>query len=189
MRPANRNGSTILLMVCAAIGIALLPPQDSPQGAASKQPPDTSFAIKAASVGVAEMQLGRLAQKKGSNDAIRDFGKRVETDQIFADDQLRLTAERNNLALPATPSKNDQLTYDRLSKLSGTDFDLAFVQQIVESHQNEIAAFTNEISSGKNAQIRDFATETLPTLQDQLGQVEAMQEQLASNRVDQKNGF
>lgn len=42
--------------------------------------PDKGFYVKAAKVGLAEVETGKLAQQKGSNEAVRSFGaKRLKT--------------------------------------------------------------------------------------------------------------
>src|SRR3981081_3280960 len=78
--------------------------------------PDARFAQKAAAGGMAEVKLGQLAQEKGSNPAVKEFGKRMEVDHSKAGDRLRDVASKNNISLPSEMEKKDEETYNRLSK-------------------------------------------------------------------------
>jgi putative membrane protein len=44
-----------------------------------------------------EVKLGQLAQQNGSSDAVKEFGKRMETDHSKANDQLKDIASKNNI--------------------------------------------------------------------------------------------
>jgi putative membrane protein len=62
----------------------------------------------------------------------------------------------------------DQKTYDRLSKLSGADFDKAYMTDMLKDHEKDVAMFEKEANSGKDADVKAWATSTLPTLRDHL---------------------
>jgi putative membrane protein len=129
---------------------------------------DTDFARSAAEGGVAEVKLGQLAEEKGSSQEVKDFGKRMVADHTKIDDQLQKDAAKEKVTLPNTMSKRDQETYDRLSKLSGKAFDRAYARDMVRDHRADIAAFKNESKDGQQQWTKQFASQTLPTLQDHL---------------------
>ena len=72
----------------------------------------------------------------------------------------------------------DQATYDRLSRLTGAKFDRAYARDMVADHQKDIAAFKREANSGQNPDIKNFASQTLPTLEDHLKQAREMEKSL-----------
>lgn len=129
---------------------------------------DTQFASAAAAGGMAEIKLGQLAQDKGTNDAVKAFGKRMFEDHTKAGDDLKAAAVKSNINLPSDISARDQATYDRLSKLSGAAFDQAYARNMVRDHVHDVAAFKHESANGTDPNIKSFATETLPTLQEHL---------------------
>lgn len=129
---------------------------------------DEAFAKDAASGGMAEVKLGELAQEKGASSTVKEFGKRMETDHSKADDRLKSVASKDNISLPSDMSAKDRATYDRLSKLSGTEFDRAYALDMVKDHESDVAAFKKEAANGTNADMKQFASETLPTLEDHL---------------------
>ena len=57
---------------------------------------------------------------------------------------------------------------DRLSKLSGAEFDQAFMQQMVKDHTEAVTLFENQATNGKDAEVKAWAAKTLPTLKEHL---------------------
>ena len=131
---------------------------------------DATFAKKAAAGGMAEVKLGQLAQEKASSEKVKAFGKRMETDHTKVGDELMQIAARHNMALPTGVDPKDQAAYDRLSKLSGSQFDRAYMRAMVTDHEEDVTEFKREASAGKNPDLKSFASETLPTLEDHLKQ-------------------
>jgi putative membrane protein len=133
-----------------------------------KSATDDKFAAEAASGGMAEVKLGELAQQKATSDKIKDFGQKMVTDHSKAGDELKQVAQQQGFNLSEELSKQDQATYDRLSKLGGKQFDEAYARAMLTDHQKDVAAFEKEASSGKNEALKDFALRTLPTLKEHL---------------------
>jgi len=177
-------------VVLSAVGSwAVLAHQDSPSSARKSETPtaatskpamaDTHFAKEAAQGGMAEVKLGQLAQEKGSNDAVKSFGKRMVDDHSKAGDKLKEVAAKESITLPTDVSAKDQATYDRLSKLNAAAFDRAYAKGMVADHQTDVAAFQKEANGGKNDSLKSFASETLPTLQDHLKEAKEMMKAVA----------
>lgn len=135
---------------------------------------DTEFAKMAARGGLAEVKLGQLAEEKGTAQTVKDFGKRMVADHSKADDDLKTAASSDKIALPTEMSAKDQAAYDRLSKLSGEAFDRAYARDMVRDHSADVAEFRLESKGGKDAAIKDFAAQKLPTLEDHLKQAREM---------------
>lgn len=126
------------------------------------------FAAEAASGGMMEVKLGQLAVQKSSNDQVKMFGQRMVDDHSRANDQLMGLASKDNLTLPSQMNSKDQATYDRLSKLSGSIFDRAYINDMMSIHEKDIAAFQHEANDGKNSDLKTWAANTLPMLRDHL---------------------
>ena len=129
---------------------------------------DESFASKAAAGGMAEVKLGQLAQERASDFAVKSFGKRMVEDHGKAGEQLKQAAQSENITLPTDLKASDQAHYDRLAKLSGPEFDHAYMQMMVKDHEQDAAEFKKEAVSGRNQAIKDFAAQTLSTIEDHL---------------------
>ncbi|HZP32362.1 MAG TPA: DUF4142 domain-containing protein [Candidatus Acidoferrales bacterium] len=150
---------------------------------------DDTFAEKAASGGMAEVKLGQLAEEKGSNPAVKQFGRRMVQDHSKANNELKSAAQRENLTLPTEMDKADQATYDRLSKLSGEAFDKAYARDMVRDHTKDVSEFEKEAKNGRNEAIKNFAAQTVPTLQSHLEQARQMEQSVnqASNASGNEN--
>jgi putative membrane protein len=145
--------------------------------AASVSTVDGNFAIKAAQAGMAEVKLGKLAQDNASSQAVKDFGAQMVKDHTDAGNELKGIASGKGLNLPGGPNGNQEVTYNRLSKLSGTQFDRGFANAMVQDHEAAVTDFRREASSGKDADLKSFASKTLPTLQHHLEMAKDLQKQ------------
>lgn len=143
--------------------------------------PDTAFAIKAAQGGLAEVKLGRLAAEKGSSADVKAFGQQMVDDHGKANEQLRSAAESVGMTLPSDVNGKQQAMYDRLSKLSGAQFDSAYVKGMMMDHQEDIKEFKKESESGTDEKIKSFASQTLPVIQGHLDKLKAIQPNLSSS--------
>lgn len=135
---------------------------------------DADFAKEASQGGDAEVKLGQLAIQNGASDSVKNFGKKMVDDHIKAGDNLKAAATQSNIDLPTGVSVQDQATYDRLAKLTGPEFDKAYARDMVRDHVHDIAAFRQESSGGTDPNIKQFATQTLPTLEEHLRDARAM---------------
>jgi putative membrane protein len=150
---------------------------------------DTTFAKKAAQGGMAEVKMGQLAQQKGTAESVKKFGARMVEDHSKAGDELKQAASQSNITLPTDMSAKDKATYDMLSKLSGAAFDRAYARDMVRDHEEDVADFSKEANGGHNPAVKDFATQTLPTLQDHLKEAKEMRQNVApGNPASTKNG-
>jgi len=147
---------------------------------------DAHFAKEAAQGGMAEVKLGQLTEEKGSNGAVKSFGKRMVDDHSKANDKLKEVASRESITLPSDLSAKDQVTYYRLSKLNGAAFDRAYARDMVKDHETDIAAFQKEANGGKDDSLKSFASETLPTLQDHLKQAKEMMKSVGGTSAAKK---
>ena len=142
----------------------------------TKSSADENFAKKAAEGGMAEVKLGQLAEEKGSSPAVKNFGRRMVQDHSKANNELKDVTSKENIPLPNEMDKSDQATYDRLSKLSGDAFDRAYARDMVKDHSKDVSEFQKEAKNGKDESIKNFAAQTLPTLQNHLDQARQMEQ-------------
>ena len=133
---------------------------------------DTSFIRTAAQANYDEVQLGKLAQEKASNESVKDFGQKMVTDHSKANADLQPIASKDNITIPNKMNAKDQALYDRLSKLSGSQFDRAYMRAMVKDHQSDVAEFRHESQTAKNADVKSYASKTLPVLQEHLRSAE-----------------
>lgn len=129
---------------------------------------DADFAKAAAEGGIAEVKIGELAEDKASNKTVKDLSQRIVEDHTRANDALKSDASKENISIPTEMNARDRAAYARLSQLSGAAFDRAYTRDMVRDHEADIAVFRHEATEGKDASIKTFAAQTLPTLEEHL---------------------
>lgn len=142
---------------------------------------DAKFMVNAASGGMAEVELGKLALKRSHNANVRSFGQMMITDHSKANRKLIALADSNRISLPQYPGKDEQKLSDDLMKKSGSNFDETYVDAMVKDHQKDIKDFQKEAQNAKNPEIKAFAQNTLPVLQKHLSAVTAIQDSMKHN--------
>ena len=129
---------------------------------------DKAFVQKAAIGGMAEVEMGNLAQQKAASEQVKQFGARMVTDHTKANDELKQVASSKGIDLPASLDKKHQADLDRFGKMTGAQFDKAYMSHMVDDHKKDVSEFQKEAKSGKDADVKGFASKTLPTLQEHL---------------------
>ena len=133
---------------------------------------DKSFTDNAAVGGLTEVKLGEVAGTNAQSQAVKDFGKHMVDDHSKANDELASLAKGKGLTPPSAPDAPHQKVVDKLSALKGRAFDNAYWKQMLDDHKKTIALFQKESASGKDPEIKAFATKTLPTLKQHLQMVQ-----------------
>ena len=135
---------------------------------------DEQFLTKAAQGGMMEVEVGRLAQEKGSTNEVKEYGRKLEQDHSKANDQLKQIAASKNVQLP-TDMGAEKASVDKLRNLSGDEFDKAFLKMAVKDHKKDVKEFEKESTRAMDSDVKNFASTTLPTLQDHLKTAEQLQ--------------
>jgi putative membrane protein len=142
---------------------------------------DAHFVKKAAEGGLAEVQLGELAQQKASSNDVKQFAKRMVDDHSKANHQLQQLASSKGVALPASLSAKDQALKEKLSDLNGAQFDRAYMRDMVNDHAEDVAEFERESNDAKDSSVKDFVSQTLPTLQSHLQEAKSIDSKVSSS--------
>jgi len=167
----------------------------SASGSSQLSAADQTFVKKAAQGGMAEVELGKLATQKASSEDVKKFGQRMVDDHTKANDQLKQIAGNKGVTLPTDLDSKDQALKDRLSKLDGEKFDQAYMKNMVRDHTKDVSEFRKESTSGKDSDLKSFASQTLPTLEDHLKEAkniapkqdkQAMKEKPAAGQTSQQ---
>lgn len=148
---------------------------------------DSHFMKKAAGGGLAEVEHGQLAQQKGSSEDFKKFGERMVTDHTKANEELKQVAAEEHLNFRQEISMKDKATKARLEKLSGEEFDRAYMKDMVTDHKADVAQFEHESKMAKDPAVKSFASSTLPVLREHLKEAERSvpKQQTAANTAKQ----
>ena len=132
--------------------------------------PDEKFIENAVAGGRTEVQLGQLAADKATDPAVRDFGTRMVQDHQKANDELTRILSEKGITEPVPTEETTRMS--NLQNLSGADFDRTYMQDAIADHKEDIASFKNEADNGKDPEIRAWAAQTVPTLEEHLQMAE-----------------
>jgi len=84
------------------------------------------------------------------------------------------------MKLPTTLDAMHQATRDKLARLSGAEFDRAYMDAMVMGHQTVATKLMTEANSGADPQLKAFAAKTLPTVQSHLKMAESIQKEVGA---------
>jgi putative membrane protein len=127
---------------------------------------DRKFMNEAAMGGMLEVELGQIAVQNASSDQVRQFGQRMVDDHGKANNELMSLAQQEGATLPNQLDSKHRKEVQRLQKLKGAEFDREYMKMMVEDHHHDVSAFQREADKGQDADVKGFASKTLPTLKE-----------------------
>ncbi|WP_205510922.1 DUF4142 domain-containing protein [Longitalea arenae] len=136
------------------------------------------FINEAAMGGMAEVQLGKMAQEKATNPRVKNFAEMMVRDHSEANTQLQSIAQQKNVTLRKDLEGDHKNHYEDLSKKKGADFDREYMKMMVDDHQDDINAFEKIAENGTDPDVKTFASQKLPTLRKHLDSAKAIQKSL-----------
>ncbi len=136
--------------------------------ACSSSKDSAKFAAAAAQGGMTEVELGRVALQRGVDSSVREFGQKMVTDHSAANAELKSITARKNIQLPTEVSSDQKSMIEKLSKLSGAEFDKEYMSDMVKDHEEDVKDFQTQANEGTDPDIKAFASKTLPILQGHL---------------------
>ncbi len=126
---------------------------------------DREFINDAAEGNLMEVKLGQLAQTNGASDAVKQFGLQMVNDHTASGLELKALADKKGITLPAVISAKQQKMVDDLSKLTGKEFDEAYLKCMVKDHKEDVSEFKQEAKKGDDTDVKSWATTTVSTLE------------------------
>ena len=141
---------------------------------------DAGFIQQVAQDGKAEVDLAQLAQRKAQSPEVKALAQRLATDHMKSNQQLLQVAQKEGVQPPSSASKDGSKARSELEKLNGQAFDQAFVKEIVQDHQKDIQFFQRQQNSLQDPQLKSFAQQTLPVLQQHLQMAQQVASQIGA---------
>lgn len=129
---------------------------------------DLPFLREAASANLLEVTLGRIAQARASNTAVRDFGQRMVSDHSNLQSQLTSMTSSNGISVSPALDSQQRDDVSLLQRLSGAEFDRAYIRLMIQDHQNDVAKFEEQSRDADSPRVRDLASASLPVLRQHL---------------------
>ena len=143
--------------------VASAPPPPPPLAAA-----DQAFVTAAAASDAAEIQASNLAATKAHGPRIKAFAAKMVTDHTATTQKLTTIASSKGVTLSPTLSDDQQKMEAKLQADKPRAFDHDYIVGAVAAHKDAVAVFQAEIDNGQDADLKAFATATLPTIKQHL---------------------
>jgi putative membrane protein len=140
----------------------------------NKNTEDVEFLVEAMRTGLAEVQLGELAAQRSDDPRVRDFGAKLKSDHAAQVAEIERMLQPLQVAVPTEPSTKAQAQHAALARLTGEQFDAAFLEAMVASHTEAIEQYGAQTHANPDRTLSEFASKSLPVLREHLATAEAL---------------
>ena len=152
---------------CCMISSGLVMAQSNQLNATDKQ-----FLKMAADANMMEAHLGQMAEAQASAETVKNFGKTLDQDHTKSYSQLQQVATKDGESIPTGINVGQNKSIEQLMHMKGKSFDRSFVLHEIQDHQKAIAEFKREAQRGENPDLKSYAQQTLPVLENHLHQAQ-----------------
>jgi len=166
------NSLTLLATAALALAVSL---GAQAQSTAKLSSQDKSFLKDAAEGGNAEVSASQMAAAQSTSADVKAFAQQMVDDHGKAGTELKGLADQKGVKVSDTPSITKKTEIKMLSERKGSSFDQHYADSIgVKAHQDTIKLFQKEVDKGSDADVKAWASKTLPTLQHHLEMAQSL---------------
>ena len=140
----------------------------------NKNAEDIEFLVEAMRTSLAEVDVGMLAAERGVDPRVREYGTKLAQDHRAQAAKIKQLLEPLDVTVPEEPSADAQLHRAALGRLSGQEFDGAFVEMMIASHTEAIEQYGAQTHANPDRSLHDFAQRSLPMLREHLRIAESL---------------
>jgi putative membrane protein len=137
----------------------------------------SEFVKKATQAGDFEIASSRLALEKSQSADVKKFAQQMIDDHTKAAQQLQTVATEAGVPPENQPVKASNKQMEDMEKLQSAkpgNFDPTYVNAQRKAHEEVIELFSTYANSGDDPKLKQFASETLPTLKSHLDHVKTL---------------
>jgi putative membrane protein len=132
---------------------------------------------------MAEVDHGNLATQRAHARDVKEFAQRMVTDHGKANSELLAIANRKQLKVAPDMGAKHRAMQQKLSGMSGEDFDRHYMKHMVEGHEAAVKLFQTEAKHGKDTDLKHFAEKTLPVIEEHLKMAKSIQERVGGGKT------
>jgi putative membrane protein len=156
--------------------------ESDPSGATLDSKTDTqTFLTIAAEEQQVAIALGQLATQRAQNDRVKEFGSKMVEDHKKVRREAEELASKHKVSLPTKLSPEDKKKVDEMSKLSGYEFDRAYMNLTLANHEKTLEEFQHYVKTMRYPDLREWFTSTLPALRAHRDQARLVKNSLQTN--------
>jgi putative membrane protein len=128
---------------------------------------DQEFAAEAAENAIAAIQLGQMAVQQGTNEDVKSYAQQMVRDQTKIYNQIKQLASRKGIAIPEGMGNTNRLEMENLSRFSGTEFDRAYMRQMLEDRTRDESLYGRVALQGDDPDLKAWAKKNLSSVKQQ----------------------
>ena len=153
------RGARIIIVALSALALALSS-ATSVRAQEKKAGADAEFLTKVVPSIAASVKIIDYTVKNGSDEKVREFAERVLKQHKESVKTASKYAKRLNIAVDTDEDKDSKEMIDKLSKLKGSDLDVAFLEWLSHIH-HDTTVFDNEVKNGSDAELKTYAKNSI----------------------------
>jgi predicted outer membrane protein len=136
------------------VAFVMLPALNAGTAIAAFSAADKTFATKAAQGGLAEVEMSQLALQKATSPQVKQFAQQMVTDHTKGNQELMQLAKSEGIELPSQVDGKHKSTMERLQGMTGSTFDTAYMQDMVQDHQQVVEEFQKQAQRGEDPTLK-----------------------------------
>jgi putative membrane protein len=129
---------------------------------------DNKFVREAVQDNTLEIRLAQVAQQKATNSNIRQLAQRLQNDHMAMQGRWLSLAASNDTKLKTNLGPRHTKKAERLEKMSGSNFDRAYVTMLIQNNQDYLEYFEKEGRATRSDQVRNLAANDAPIIRQHL---------------------
>jgi putative membrane protein len=147
-------------------------------GEAQSRQMDKRFLGQVVQASLLNIAMGKMAIERSSNDAVKEFGRKMVSDHERGLAIFKRVAARDGVTVDDQLDSKHKERLDRLAKLSGVEFDRAYVKDQLKAHQRMVSYFQSEADNSTESVAVKMATNMLPAVQSHLNDAKDLNKNL-----------
>lgn len=139
---------------------------------------DADFIAEMVAGNYAEIKMAQVAKERSSNPQIKEIATMLEKDHNQLLTELKTLAQAKAITVPM---EEDQDAKDKLQNLRSEkpeDFNNKWLEQMKDKHDKSVDKFEQRANNSEDAEIKAFASKTLPHLKMHLEKIRTLQDQM-----------
>jgi putative membrane protein len=167
-----RTKLTLALIACAALAFSpslfaqSKDGKEDGKGALAGQ--DLKYFRQLAQGNIAEVELGKLAEKQAASDEVKKFARQMVDDHGKMLEEQQQLAKQKSVQTPRGPGRQHRAELRKLEKLSGEQFDRAYMNDMVKDHEKDLKLVQEAQHNVKDPELKAALEKSAPVIQKHL---------------------
>jgi putative membrane protein len=120
---------------------------------------DKMFVSRTLQSDMAQVQFGQLTLQKTKNEQVKQLAQKMIVDHSELGDKIKAFAKQLGVEIPTQLSKKDKATMAKLQELSGSEYDQAYIKEMVKDHKKYLSEIQMEGSTGQDEAVKNASSQ------------------------------